>query len=279
LSAYELISGIEVDRGLRAFVEEEALPGTGIEPASFWFGFSALLRELTPENKRLLRKREDLQARIDARNQRLGGRVPDPAEEAEFLSEIGYLVDPPAPFAIGTEDVDPEIAIIAGPQLVVPVSNARYALNAANARWGSLYDALYGTDALGDRPVPGGYDAERGARVVAWGRAFLDEIAPLTGGSHAEVTRYGVEDGRLVTDRGALRRSSPDGGEPRCCFATTASMPRSSSTRTIPSAAPTKQASPTSCSRARSRRSWTARIRSPRSTRRRRSPSIATGSA
>jgi malate synthase len=208
LSAYELISGIEVDRGLRAFVEEEALPGTGIEPASFWFGFSALLRELTPENKRLLRKREDLQARIDARNQRLGGRVPDPAEEAEFLSEIGYLVDPPAPFAIGTEDVDPEIAIIAGPQLVVPVSNARYALNAANARWGSLYDALYGTDALGDRPVPGGYDAERGARVVAWGRAFLDEIAPLTGGSHAEVTRYGVEDGRLVTDRGALRDPS-----------------------------------------------------------------------
>jgi malate synthase len=205
LAGYELISGIEVDRGLRAFVEEEALPGTGLEPAAFWFGFSALLRELTPENRRLLRKREDLQARIDQRNEGLSGRCPDPAEEEEFLREIGYLVDPPAPFAIGTENVDPEIGDIAGPQLVVPVNNARYALNAANARWGSLYDALYGTDALGDRPAGGGYDPERGARVVAWGRAFLDEIAPLTGGSHADVGQYGIEDGRLVTDRGTLR--------------------------------------------------------------------------
>jgi malate synthase len=205
LSGYELISGIEVDRGLKAFVDEEALPGTGIDPAAFWFGFSALLRELTPENKRLLRKREDLQARIDARNRSLGGRPADPAEEEEFLREIGYLVDPPARFAIATSDVDPEIARIAGPQLVVPVSNARYALNAANARWGSLYDALYGTDALGDRPASGGYDAERGARVVAWGRAFLDEIAPLTGGSHADVAAYRIEDSRLVTDRGTLR--------------------------------------------------------------------------
>jgi malate synthase len=179
LAGYELISGIEVDRRLRAFIEEEALPGTGIEPAAFWFGFSSLLRELTPENKRLLRRREDLQARIDERNAALGGRLPAPAEEEEFLRDIGYLVDPPAPFTIGTENVDPEIARIAGPQLVVPVSNARYALNAANARWGSLYDALYGTDALGDRPRGGGYDEERGARVVAWGRAFLDDAVPL----------------------------------------------------------------------------------------------------
>ncbi|MGZ8307106.1 MAG: malate synthase G, partial [Allosphingosinicella sp.] len=204
MAGYELISGIEVDRRLRAFVDDEALPGTGIEPAAFWFGFSSLLRELTPENRRLLRRREDLQSRIDERNSALGGRPADPAGEEEFLRDIGYLVDPPAPFAIGTENVDPEIALIAGPQLVVPVSNARYALNAANARWGSLYDALYGTDALGDRPRGGGYDEERGARVVAWGRAFLDEIAPLTGGSHAEVTQYRIEDGRLVTDRGAL---------------------------------------------------------------------------
>jgi malate synthase len=208
LSDYELICGVEVDRRLRAFVEEEALPGTGIEPASFWFGFSALLRELTPENKRLLRRREDLQARIDEHNHGLGGRPPDPAAEEEFLREIGYLVDPPAPFAIGTANVDPEIAGIAGPQLVVPVSNARYALNAANARWGSLYDALYGTDALGDRPAAGGYDPERGARVVAWGRAFLDEIAPLTDGSHSDVTRYSIEKGGLVTDRGSLRDPS-----------------------------------------------------------------------
>ncbi len=205
MAAYELISGIEVDRQLRAFVEEEALPGSGLEPGAFWFGFSALLRELTPENRRLLRKRESLQARIDSRNAALGGRPPDPGEEEEFLRDIGYLVDPPSPFTIGTSEVDPEIALIAGPQLVVPVSNARYALNAANARWGSLYDALYGTDALGDRPAGGGYDEARGARVVAWGRAFLDEIAPLTGGSHADVTRYAIEDGRLVTDRGTLR--------------------------------------------------------------------------
>jgi len=204
LADYDLISGIEVDPRLRAFIEEEALPGTGLEPSAFWFGFSALLRELTPENRRLLRRREDLQARIDERNSALRGSPADPAEEEEFLRDIGYLVDPPAPFAIGTDNVDPEVARIAGPQLVVPVSNARYALNAANARWGSLYDALYGTDALGDRPSAGSYDEERGTRVVAWGRAFLDEIAPLTGGSHAEVTSYRIENKRLVTDRGEL---------------------------------------------------------------------------
>ncbi|HEX5182574.1 MAG TPA: malate synthase G [Allosphingosinicella sp.] len=204
LPDYDLISGLEVDRALRRFVEDEALPGTGIGPNAFWSGFSALLRALTPENKRLLRKREDLQARIDARNEALGGRVPSPAEEEAFLREIGYLVDPPAPFAIGTEGVDPEIASIAGPQLVVPVNNARYALNAANARWGSLYDALYGTDALGDPPPAGGYDPARGRRVIDWGRAFLDEIAPLTGGSHAEISDYRIADGQLATDRGGL---------------------------------------------------------------------------
>ena len=178
MAQYELISGIEVDPALRRFLEEEALPGTGIKPADFWFGFSALLRDLTPENRRLLRVREDLQARIDARNRESGGRAPDPADEEEFLREIGYLVDPPQPFTIGTQDVDPEVAAVAGPQLVVPVSNARYALNAANARWGSLYDALYGTDVLGSRPPAGGYDPARGARVVTWGRAYLDEILP-----------------------------------------------------------------------------------------------------
>jgi malate synthase len=208
LAQYELISGIEVDSRLKRFVEEEALPGTGIDAAAFWFGFSALLRDLTPENRRLLRVREDLQARIDARNSELGGRVPSPAEEEEFLREIGYLVDPPAPFAIGTEGVDPEIAEIAGPQLVVPVSKARYALNAANARWGSLYDALYGTDVLGELPATGGYDPDQGARVIAWGRAFLDEIAPLTEGSHAKVTGYRIEGDRLITNRGRLRDPS-----------------------------------------------------------------------
>ncbi|MEA3038878.1 MAG: malate synthase [Sphingomonadales bacterium] len=204
MAQYELVCGIEVDPALKRFIEEEAIPGTGLDAGAFWFGFSALLRDLTPENLRLLRKRQDLQARIDARDVALAGRAPGPAEEEEFLREIGYLVDPPAPFAIGTANIDPEVDTIAGPQLVVPASNARYALNAANARWGSLYDALYGTDALGDRPRAGGYDAERGARVIAWGRAFLDEIAPLAGGSHAEVSEYRIEQGRLVTDQGGL---------------------------------------------------------------------------
>ncbi|MGS1017354.1 malate synthase G [Allosphingosinicella humi] len=204
MTDYALVSGIEIDQRLKAFVENEVLPGTGIEPAPFWRDVSALLRELTPENKRLLRKRETLQAAIDARNERLNGTAPSPAEEQAFLREIGYLVDPPAPFAVGTQSVDPEISTIAGPQLVVPVNNARYALNAVNARWGSLYDALYGTDALGDLPPSGPYDPARGARVVAWGRRFLDEIAPLERGSHADVTSYGIEDGALVTDLGGL---------------------------------------------------------------------------
>ncbi|HZF95448.1 MAG TPA: malate synthase G [Allosphingosinicella sp.] len=192
------------DPVLRRFLDEEALPGTGLDPAAFWSGFEALLRELTPENERLLACREELQSLIDARSESLGGRVPSADEEERFLRAIGYLVDPPKPFTIAAAGVDGEIARIAAPQLVVPVNNARYAVNAANARWGSLYDALYGTDALGDLPPPGAYDPARGARVVAWGRAFLDEIAPLAGGSHRDVTRYEIVDHRLVTDRGGL---------------------------------------------------------------------------
>jgi len=198
------MSDFDVDPKLRRFVDEEALPGTGLDPAAFWAGFEALLRELTPENRRLLARRSELQAQIDARNAALAGVAPDPAEEEAFLRSIGYLADAPAPFEIGTTRVDPEVASIAGPQLVVPVNNSRYAINAANARWGSLYDALYGTDVLGEPPRPGAYDAERGARVVAKGRAFLDEIAPLTGGSHADTSFYRIEDDCLVTDRGDL---------------------------------------------------------------------------
>ncbi len=198
------ISGLDVDPALRTFIDDEVLPGTGVEPGLFWPGLEALVRAFTPENRRLLDRRDALQARIDARNEAQGGRLPEPAEEEAFLREIGYLVDAPPAFTIGTAGVDPEIAAVAGPQLVVPVSNARYALNALNARWGSLYDALYGTDALGDPPAGGGYDPERGRRVIAWGRDFLDAIAPLERGSHAEASSYRVEDGRLVTDRGGL---------------------------------------------------------------------------
>jgi len=197
-------AGLWADPALRRFIDEEALPGTDVPAERFWAGFEALLRALTPGNERLLARRDDLQARIDARNAAQGNRAPEPAEEEEFLRGIGYLAETPPPFTIGTQGVDPEIARIAGPQLVVPVSNARYALNALNARWGSLYDALYGTDAMGDLPPAGGYDEARGARVVAWGRALLDELAPLGSGSHADVTRYALDGGRLTTDQGGL---------------------------------------------------------------------------
>ena len=208
LDLAELIPGLDVDPILLDFVNAEALPGSGVERDSFWAGVASLLRDLTPENDRLLARREDLQARIDSRNAALQGSIPSPAEEESFLREIGYLVDPPTPFTIGTANVDPEIADIAGPQLVVPASNSRYALNALNARWGSLYDAFYGTDALGDLPRAGGYDAERGQRVIAAGRALLDEIAPLAGASHADVFAYRIEDGALVSDLGPLRDPS-----------------------------------------------------------------------
>jgi malate synthase len=197
-------NGLVADPALKAFIDSEVLPGTGVSAETFWPGFETLVRALAPENRRLLARRDELQAAIDARNAKLNGQAPAPDEEESFLREIGYIVDARAPFTIGTGLVDPEIATIAGPQLVVPVNNARYALNAVNARWGSLYDALYGTDALGDLPKGGGYDPERGARVIAWGRALLDEIAPLETGSHADVTSYSVEQGALVTDLGGL---------------------------------------------------------------------------
>jgi malate synthase len=205
LADYVDRGGIAVDAQLAAFVEGEALPGTGLAAAGFWSGFAALLLDLSPRNRALLERREELQRLIDARNDQLQGRIPAPAEEERFLREIGYLVDPPAAFEIGTTNVDPEIAGIAGPQLVVPVSNARYALSAVNARWGSLYDALYGTDLLGDPPATGGYDPERGQRVIGWGRRLLNELFPLTGGSHADVSRYGIEAGALATDLGGLK--------------------------------------------------------------------------
>jgi malate synthase len=177
-------SGLSVDSRLADFIEQRALPGTGLDAAKFWSDFAALLGTFAPENAALLAKREDLQAQIDAWHEARAGQAHDPAAYQAFLREIGYLVSEPAPFQVGTQNVDPEIATMAGPQLVVPALNARFALNAANARWGSLYDALYGTDALDAPPArPGGYDADRGAAVIARAKAFLDEAVPLASGS------------------------------------------------------------------------------------------------
>ena len=173
---------------LIALIEDEVLPGLGLDAAAFWTGAAALLSRFAPENRALLARRDALQDQIDGWHAGQSGAVSDPAAAEAFLREIGYLVPEPAPFTIGTERVDPEIATMAGPQLVVPALNARFVLNAANARWGSLYDALYGTDALGDPPPPGAYDADHGARVVARAKAFLDEAAPLAEGSWAELT-------------------------------------------------------------------------------------------
>ncbi|MAL88160.1 MULTISPECIES: malate synthase G [unclassified Brevundimonas] len=173
---------------LAAFVEQEVLPGLGIEAGQFWTGVRTLLDWAVPENRRLLAVRDDLQARIDSWHVERKGQPYDVAAQRDFLKQIGWLIDAPAPFAIGTQNVDAEIATRAGPQLVVPVLNARFVLNAANARWGSLYDALYGTDALGDLPPAGGYDADRGARVVARAKAFLDEALPLVEGSWADLS-------------------------------------------------------------------------------------------
>jgi malate synthase len=180
-------SGLSVDSRLADFIEARALSGTGLDAAKFWSDFADLLGRFVPENAALLAKRDDLQARIDDWHQGRAGQEHDAAAYQAFLREIGYLVPEPAPFQVGTQNVDPEIATMAGPQLVVPALNARFALNAANARWGSLYDALYGTDALDAPPAqPGGYDAARGAAVIARAKAFLDEAVPLASGRWAD---------------------------------------------------------------------------------------------
>lgn len=180
-------AGLQVADELTSFVETEVLPGLGITPEDFWAGAADIFEMYAPKNRALLDKRDELQAVIDDWWSDRRGQPLDVAEQTAFLQQIGYLVDEPAPFQVGTKNVDAEVATMAGPQLVVPSLNARFVLNAANARWGSLYDALYGTDALGDLPPPGGYDLERGGRVVARAKAFLDEAVPLTSGSWAEL--------------------------------------------------------------------------------------------
>jgi malate synthase len=197
---------LKVSPVLKAFIETEALPGTGLDAAGFWDGLSSLVRIFAPRNAALLAVRDEMQAKIDAWHAARRGKVHDAAEYEAFLSEIGYLRPAPDVFQVATANVDAEIASIAGPQLVVPVSNARYALNAGNARWGSLYDALYGTDAIPetDGAERGrGYNAVRGARVVARASEALDQAAPLAGARYADATGYSVADGKLVVTTAA----------------------------------------------------------------------------
>lgn len=194
-------AGLQVAKELYDFVNEKAIPGTGVVQDAFWSGFSAIANELAPRNRKLLAKRDDLQAKIDTYHSDRKGQSLDFAEYKAFLQEIGYLVEPGADFEASTENVEPEIAEMAGPQLVVPVMNARFALNASNARWGSLYDALYGTTVIseeGGAEKGKGYNKVRGDKVITYARGVLDTAAPLASGSHKDSTSYAIEGGKLV---------------------------------------------------------------------------------
>lgn len=191
--------GLGVDQQLVDFVETDVLPGLSVGADAFWKGMADIFERFSDRNADLLKTREELQAKIDAWCREAGAEKTDPGAGRAFLEDIGYLVPEPKPEAIGTKNADPELALLAGPQLVVPVLNARYVLNAANARWGNLYDALYGTDAIArDGTEKPGYDPERGAKVIAWAKGFLDKAVPLADGSHADVTSYTVEGGALM---------------------------------------------------------------------------------
>jgi malate synthase len=202
---YTPIHSLQVATVLHQFIETEVLPGTGVEPATFWAGFDAIVRDLAPKNAALLAERERLQTELDAWHTKYPGPIKNMARYRAFLAKIGYLVPVPEKVKTTTRNVDAELALQAGPQLVVPITNARYALNAANARWGSLYDALYGTDALDERdgatkfgPMGEPYNPLRGAKVIEYARHVLDRTAPLAKGSHVDATGYTVQGGALA---------------------------------------------------------------------------------
>ena len=195
-----LCGQLHVDQQLYDFIQNNALPGTGLDAHSFWQGFSDLVHDLAPKNQALLQKRDQLQSQLDQWHQRHPGPIKDMAAYQAFLKEIGYLVEQPAQARINTDQIDSAITQQAGPQLVVPITNARYALNAANARWGSLYDALYGTDAIpttGGAEITASYNPTRGQQVIAFARRFLDSAIPLQTGSHQDATLYTIQNGAL----------------------------------------------------------------------------------
>ncbi len=205
------VGGLQVAKVLFDFVNNEAIPGTGISAEQFWAGAENVINDLAPKNQALLAKRDDFQAKIDAWHQSRAGQAHDAVAYKAFLQEIGYLLPEVADFQATTQNVDEEIARMAGPQLVVPVMNARFALNASNARWGSLYDALYGTDVIseaGGAEKGKGYNKVRGDQVIAFARAFLDDSAPLENGSHVDATAYVVKNGALVV---SLKNGSTSG--------------------------------------------------------------------
>jgi malate synthase len=200
MSEYVTRAGLKVDKGLVEFIEREAMPGTGVAPHAFWTGFARVVASFARENRALLSERARLQGEIDAFHRAQKGKPIDPGAYEAFLRRIRYLKPEGPDFTIETRDVDPDVARVAGPQLVVPLTNTRFALNAANARWGSLYDALYGTDAIaedGGATRGSAYNPVRGKRVIARARQLLDETAPLAQGSHADATRYAIENGTL----------------------------------------------------------------------------------
>ncbi len=208
--------GLQVAEVLADFIEQEALPGTGVSEDEFWQGFARIVEQFAPENRELLEKREELQLTIDAWHQANARTEFDAAEYTGFLKDIEYLLPEPGDFQIETSNVDAEIAQIAGPQLVVPISNARFSLNAANARWGSLYDALYGTDVIPSTEgaeKTAGYNPVRGEKVIQYARAFLDRHFPLQTGSHADATQYSVDDGRLVVKQGKFQSELRHSGQ------------------------------------------------------------------